>query len=232
MRYRRHLAVLLSVVMLFASCVDIAQPSERTPLPTSQAQWDCEDVVDEKLKAFPFQIPGDTVIVWIQDQYRIELTDIHGGPSGDDGKGEYRYWWVGQRRYDVTRRLDARDSALVQVRWDKQAPSLAVTLRCLGAPPLYRAYLSPTEAGSWTVLELWYPERGIMVMASVTHKTSEMTTDQAVAHIAYVQPGSPEELITRFFVSTTRGSDRYMERLKGLKPWPGDISQVAIDEGG
>ncbi|OIO96550.1 MAG: hypothetical protein AUK03_03790 [Anaerolineae bacterium CG2_30_64_16] len=84
----------------------------------------------------------------------------------------------------------------------------------------------------WTYLELWYPERGLMVTAHITRKASGMTVNQAIAAIIYVQPGPPEDLITRFSWTTTRGSDRYVERLQGLKPWPDDITKITIDERG
>lgn len=231
MCHRLYSALLLLGTLLLTSCVPLATPPEPTPFAATQAQEECTEIIEEKLKAFPFLASTDAALIWIQDQYEIELSPIQGGPSAD-GSGDYRYWWVGQRRFDITLWVDARDSAVIRVRWDGKAPSLAIALRCLGAPPLYRAYLSPTPAGAWTYLELWYPERGIMVTAFVPRRVSGMTIDQAMASIAYVQPGSSEDLIARFFPSTTRDSDRYVERLKGLRPWPGDITKITIDERG
>jgi len=71
-----------------------------------------------------------------------------------------------------------------------------------------------------------------MVTAFVTHKTSGMTTDQVVAYVSYVRPGQPEDLIPRFFLGVVPGEDRYVEILQGLKPWPGDITKITIDERG
>ena len=59
-----------------------------------------------------------------------------------------------------------------------------------------------------------------------------MTADQVIAYISYVQPGTPEELVTRFTEGIAPGSVRYAEILQGLKPWPGDIAKINIDERG
>lgn len=170
--------------------------------------------------------------VWIRDQYDLTIEDIRSDLSADGAQFMLEWNRPKQRTYDVTLWNDARESAVVWERWSEQAPTLADALRCLGDPPLYRAHLAPTPAGDWTYLDLWYPERGIMVTAYVTRKVSEMNLTQAIKYIAYVQPGPPEDLITRFFWAITRDDDRYVEILKGLKPWPGDITKITIDERG
>lgn len=231
MRHLRHSSLMLLVAMLLTSCVPLSTPPQTVLPVATQPQWDCPEVIDARLATFPFGGIGDAVTTWIQDQYGVTVTEIKGGLSAN-GTGYYQYWWVGQQRYDVTWRIDAKESAVVRVRWESHAPTLADTLRCLGDPPLYRSHYALNPEAIWTYLDLWYPERGIMVTAFVTHKTSGMTTDQVVAYVSYVRPGQPEDLIPRFFLGVVPGEDRYVEILQGLKPWPGDITKITIDERG
>ncbi len=230
MHYRLHLAGLLGTLLLM-SCV----PPMTLPEPTSsvpvQTPWNCAEAVDPKLEAFPFRASEDVVSNWVQEQLGMKLTAIQGGLSAD-GSGYYQYGWVGQRRYEVSQWVDARDSALVKINWKGPTPTLADVLHCLGEPSLYRAYLAPTPGGSWTYLELWYPKRGLMVTTYITRKATSMTAEQAVAYISYVQPGTPGELIPRFTGGISPGSERYTQIQQGLRPWPGDVSIIIIDERG
>ena len=192
---------------------------------------DCAEVSDAKLVTFPFDQSAAVASIWIQHEYGLTTKEIEGNPSAD-GTQDTLYWRVEQRRYEVTLWSDARESALIRVEWPDRAPTLADTLRCLGDPSLYRAYYSWNPEAVWTYLELWYPERGLMVTAYMTRKASGFPDNEIVDRTSYVQPGKPEELIPRFFLAVVPGSDRYTQILHGLKPWPGSIEDVTIDERG
>ncbi len=219
------------VMTVLIACVSYTLPPSPIPSESLYSQKDCTEVVDDKPKLFPFRGTGETVIAWIQDQYDVTQTQIKGGPSAN-GRGYYYYWRVNTRKYAVTRRIDAQESAMVRMRWENFPPTLADILRCLGEPPLYRAYHFSNPETTWTYLELWYPQQGIMVTVYNTDKVATLRIDYPIAYVSYVQPGSPEELIPRLFRDVARGTQRYFEILRGLRSWPGDITKITIDEKG
>lgn len=214
-------ATLLILVWLLSSCFNVP----KHPLP------DCAEVTEPKLSAFPFDQSAAAAATWIQYEYGLTAKEIEGNPSADGTQDTLR-WRVEQRRYTVTLWSDVRESALIWVEWPDRALTLADTLRCLGDPSLYRAYYSWNPEAVWTYLELWYPERGLMVTAYATRKISGFPDNEVVNRTSYVQPGQPEELIPRFFLALAPGSDRYTQILHGLKLWPGSIEDITIDDRG
>ncbi len=231
MQHRPHPMGLLLGALLLTSCVEVMPRSESTPSAVVETPWSCTEVVDLRLEAFPFRASEEAVSTWVQQEIGVQSTAIQGGPSAF-GNGYVKYWRVGQRWYEVSQWSDGRDSVLVKTGWDGSAPSLAEALRCFGQPSLYRAYLAMTPGGYWTCLDLWYPERGLLVSSCVTRKATRITPEQAVADISYVQPGTLSELIPRFTAGISPGSERYTQIERSLKPWPGDISRIAIDDRG
>lgn len=229
---QRHITCFLLTVLLTASCVPLPTPSG-SALATRQEPWDCTEVIDTRLESFPFDADVETARGWVQTRYMLNAADVQFDLSAD-GAQSMLHWRAQpvEAIYGAVFWNDARESARISVNWYGQAPSLADVLRCLGDPSFYRAFLAPTPGGDWTCLELWYPERGIIATTYVTRKVFVMTTNQPVRGIVYVRPGLPDDLIIRTTWSITRDSDRYVEILKGLKPWPGDITKITIDERG
>lgn len=232
MRCRPCFELLLIITLLLTACVPLTTPPDLPSSGPTQTMWGCSEVIDDKLKSFPFWAKADELRRWIIDEYQMTVEDVQFDLSADGAQSMLKWNWPENRNNNVTLWNDGRESALVWVVWKESAPTLADVLRCLGDPPLYRAYHAMAPEAMWTYLELWYPERGIMATAYIAHKTSSIKANQAVADISYVQPGLPEDLITRYFWTTETGSVRYKERLEGLKSWPGDISLLIIDERG
>ena len=214
-------AALLILAWLLSSCFDAPV---YPPL-------DCAEVSDAKLATFPFDQSAAVASVWIQYEYSLTTKEIEDGLSAD-GTQHSLYWRVQQQSYDVTVWSDARESALIRVRRSDRAPTLADVLRCLGDPSLYRAYYVWYPEAVGTALELWYPEQGLMLTAHVTRRASGFRDHQIVEGTSYVQAGQPEEIIPRLFLAVAPGSDRYIQILHGLKPWPGSIEDVTIDDRG
>lgn len=228
------LALILILISLpLQSCVPLASPVVPFPSVTPRGQWICTEVIDARLTQFPYRaiINTDMASAWVQQQYGAMVTDLQGWFSAD-GTKYYQYWQIGSRRYDVTGWTDGRESAAARVKLEETGPTLADVQHCLGVPSLYRAYYPLLPDGLWTYIEFWYPKQGIVIEAYITSKVSHITMQQPVKYITYVEPGTSEELISRFTRGIALGTERYAQILGGLKPWPGDISQITIDERG
>lgn len=212
--------LLLGLSTLLLTCAGgLEQPSLR-----------CDAVDDKRLVTFPFTGTADTALAWIQDEYGLTAEDIKHDLSADRAQVLIKWKPLPNRENDALVWVDGRESASVSVTWQDQAPTLADALRCLGDPPLYRAYYAQYPEAIWTYLELWYPERGFMVTAHVPRKIVGFTNDQAIGNVSYVRPGPPEDLATRFFWAVDRGSEHYTQILRSTKLWPSDIRKITIDQ--
>ena len=217
-----HGTLCLVISALLASC---AVTSQRPVV-------NCEEVSAERFATFPFVGAPSAVMLWVQNESGLDAKDIRSDISNDGAQSMLKWEQPPNRVYGVTLWNDARESALAWMKWLNRAPALADALYCLGDPPLYRAYYVWNPEAVGTALELWYPERGLMVTAYVTRKTSDFTGSLGLENTSYVEPGQPEDLITRFFWAVALDSDRYTQILHGLKPWPGSIEDVTIDDRG
>lgn len=213
-----HILCGLSVIILLA-CMSKSQ----------QKYLNCQRIGDERLIDFPFLEPANTARIWIADQYGLSLDDLRSDFSEDRSQMLIRWSPTQDQTYSALLWNELRESASISITWHNQAPTLADTVQCLGDPPLYRAFQARHPEAIWTYLELWYPERGLLVSVSIPRKARSVSGSQPVVYVMYVLPGPVEDLVSRFFWPIDRGSERYFQILSSLKPWPGDIKQITVD---
>jgi hypothetical protein len=214
----RH-TFLLAVTLFLSSCV---LPWERRPM-------DCAEIGDARLADFPFNQPTvEVALAWIQEQYDLDKKDIF--VSGRTEAGiEYLLWKLEDKDYQVS--LWDRGEPIVSagLKWQSNSPTLGDALRCFGDPKEYRAYYKQWPEALYTNLELWYPDRGLIFSTFVTRKIAHYSTGVGLRGAQYVKPGSEQELVFRSWV-VSPGSAAYNDILNSLRPWPGDIKDVTIDD--
>jgi len=198
---------------------------------TNNPKPTCSEIVDKRIESFPFNATREEALTWVEEHYDITPAEIHGGLSAN-GTGYYYYWKVDAKRYDLTGDINAAEPPVVGLIWENKPPSVNDILYCLGHPALYRSYYAVLPEAIWTYLELWYPERGIMVTIYITDKVSSINNGIPIAYVSYVKPGSLEKLLPRIFRDIAPGSERYFQILHNLRPWPDDITKITIDETG
>lgn len=130
--------------------------------------------------------------------------------------------------YGVAFHGEGQADATLHARWRNEAPTVGDVLRCLGKPALYRAYLGRHPAVIWTQLELWYPDRGLVIRFEVKRTTSTFELAMELSAVSYVKPGLQKELIPRVW-AIQPATETYNRILNSLRPWPGEIKDVTID---
>jgi hypothetical protein len=183
---------------------------------------------DPTLASFPFaEADARMAQKWVVDQYGVASKDIH-VTSTNQGI-EYLDWRVGQNDYSISMWNRGKPTAAVSVGWSDNQVTLGDALRCLGSPKVYRAYyrLNP-DAGPWTVLDLWYPDRGLVLGLGAKQKITRFDPGMGLSGATHVQPGSEDEIVSRVNV-VQPGSESYTRILSSLRVWPGDVSDLEID---
>jgi hypothetical protein len=218
-----HSATLLATAWLLLSCI------RSTPGP----QLDCALVVDPKFTTFSFdQVSVQGIQAWIQNQYGVSEKDTritHRSPDPRIVYWEWQFdWHVGNVDYGVTFYREGQSDTTLFARWRSGAPTIGDALRCLGEPSLYRAYWDKHPEAVWTQLELWYPDRGLLVRSLVEHKTAGFDEMAKLSGVTYVRPGSTQEIIPRFW-AVQPARPPYERILNSLRVWPGDIKDVEVD---
>lgn len=128
------------------------------------------------------------------------------------------------------------DSVLrkIDVEWVILRPTLSQAINCLGPPDFYIAYYDNDFHAEFTLLDLIYPEKGIVVhyMSPFTSPASpeplaEFRPDLRITVIAVVAPGTHEELVQAVYSVGFVGRN---EVHKGClsKPWPGSLDALEI----
>jgi hypothetical protein len=206
------------VVLVLAACT--VQPPRQ---PT-----DCTEVADVRLDSFPFAVATEqSILAWIENQFAITPEGVRIRPTNVGI--EYLDWESERKAFTVSLSDQGERVASVSAKWRTQAPSIGDVLRCLGAPQSYRAYyaLNP-DAGPWTNLELWYPERGLQVEAVVERRATGFDEGLSVTNMLYAEPGTAQELAARFWVVEVN-SDAYRRILETLADWPGAMTDIKIN---
>ncbi len=214
-----HCAVLMILMWSLLSCLP--------------GRWQqpvvCAEVGDSRLEDFPFKQPKvPTARAWIQERFALDASQIR---YRDSTVGiEYLDWQALDRDYGASFWNRDGPTASAGFAWQKRAPTVGDAVRCLGAPEAYRAYHKPNpDAGPWTYLELWYPQRGLKLLAFLKREVSALDENMSLAGAEYAQPGSTAELTSRFWV-VAPGLEAYNQIVAGLKAWPGSVKDLVIDD--
>lgn len=206
-------------VLITSACAAL---SSQDGLLTVGQNVNCQELVEETILALPFDaMTVQEAQQWITDAYGIQAKD-----SGPESTIRYLSWRIGDRY----RQLTFRDLGVdMTVLWEANSPAVTEVFRCLGEPEFYQAYYSLNPGGIYTILRLWYPHNGVNFV--VTARRSVVIFDglEPVTGIGYTQPGSLEETVLRTMV-VEANSDLFKKILSTIRPWPGSLKKVEIDE--
>ena len=145
-----------------------------------------------------------------------------------DGMREVK-WDVQEHGVDVLyyeKGGESRNLELVRVAMSP-GPDLTHIIECLGAPRHYRAVQLPDFANA-VGLQLWYVDRGIVVDGFAQGGEEQLTAiphDLLMDSLCVVPPGDLKEMVATLHKSIP-GS--YI--LCVLKPWPGSIKAMEIED--
>lgn len=201
---------------------------------TPRQQRDCASVVDPKLTTFSFdQVSVQDVQLWLQHQYGLPENDTRVTRRPQDPQSEYWEWQIDWSANDIDYGVafdgEGKSTATLHARWRNGVPTVGEVLRCLGKPAVYRAYPNWYPEAVWTQLELWYPNRGLVIRSLVKGTTLRFDETLQLSSMTYVRPGSESELIPRVW-AVQPATETYNHILNSLRPWPGDLEDVTIDE--
>jgi len=162
-------------------------------------------------------------MTWIMDNYQLENATI----TEEDGRLR---WLYGNSGYVAT--FEHGTLKRVGIDWRKgYEPTVQEVLACLGPPDYYTAALKPDQEVRFE-LSLWYLDEGLVVN-SVNFSRNEpvkpvVREDRRVTHMVVLQPGSIVDSIMHVY-GYSSVADVPDTLLGTLKPWPGDLSQIVIE---
>lgn len=160
---------------------------------------------------FPFsQLTWQEAVQWVQKTYDVQPRTY----LAADEVTNYLKWEQGTRRYTV---MVATDELIdgVAVSHEQNPPIVQEVLTCFGEPGFYEAFYDPTPDGpTYTTLQLWYPERGLVFYGSVPSPLAAVDRRMPMRLVTYFEPNSQVN----------------NEALMSWKLWPGDVEKVVIDE--
>lgn len=208
------LALSIFVIIFVVSCA--AKP----PL-------DCTAVKDSDLRSFPFnEVAQEVALRWVGEQYGISNSVVRVRPSS--AGITYLDWEINGRVFGLALWNVGEPTASASMSWPTESFTISDALLCLGQPTLYRAYYDRYPEAVWTRLDLLYPDRGILLSTTVSRKVLRFDEDTAIGGATYAEPGTEQELISRFWV-VHPDSETYSHILNSLRLWPGEIKDVTID---
>lgn len=189
-----------------------------------QSVVSCVEIQQNALRSLPYDnATKPQVLTWIMDNYQLDNATI----AEEDGRLR---WLNGNSGYVAT--FEHGTLKRVGIDWRKgYEPTVQEVLACLGPPDYYTAALKPDQEVRFE-LSLWYLDEGLVVN-SVSFSRLEtvqpiVREDRRVTHMIVLQPGSVVDLTMRVY-GYSRVADVPDTLLGTLKPWPGDLSQIVIE---
>lgn len=189
-----------------------------------QSVVSCAEIQQDALRSLAYgNATKPQALTWIMDNYQLENATI----TEEDGRLR---WLYGNSGYVAT--FEHGTLKRVGIDWRKgYEPTVQEVLTCLGPPDYYTAALKPDQEVRFE-LSLWYLDEGLVVN-SVSFSRNEpvkpvVREDRRVTHMVVLQPGSIVDLIMRVY-GYSSVADVPDTLLSTLKPWPGDLSQIVIE---
>ena len=222
----RHIIYWFAVVgasMALTSCGYLSPPLAFDPNADRQPV-ECTQILDDRLLRFPFgQLGLEKTELWIQDTYGVapEKVLLTTGAF-------YLRWNEGSRTFSTAIYPEEHTEAM-SVRQTDNPPIVEEVLKCFGEPSYVYAYHDPTPDGpTYTVLQLWYTGLGVEFGSSVPAQLDAVNSRMPMSGVSYSRPSTINEMIlARYEVEP--GSDEFQRILGRVKPWPGSLDQIVVD---
>ena len=164
------------------------------------------------------------VNLWGDDKGKIDVSGLADKESPhmrwSDRKGEIRYT------------ADLEDGTLNRIYVGfEPALGLGLVIDCLGSPEYFSAYYSGGPESEAVVLELWYEQKGFVVQGGAdayyawNKLPDTVTPDLRMERLLVLPPGLEE-----MAYSVRRSAEGAIRTICTLKPWPGSIEGIEIEE--
>lgn len=210
-----RITMLLVLVIFLTSC-----RSSGEPMP-------CSDIVETRLLGNPAAKLGfDEGVQWVHNTFSTEPAIEDYGIRND----YYQYllrWQQNDREYTMGYREGSWKS--ISVTWQHKLPTIQDTFRCIGAPAYYDAFYDQFPEATFTGVSFWYPERGLIIGGSYPEPRKSFTERTTLSGINYSAFGTLEDLVLDTHI-VQPGSVELERILVQIKPWPGGLEEIAIDE--
>lgn len=190
----------------------------------------CNQILDDAAHSIPFEaLTPERMQQWLQDTYHHEASDIAVLEFANEQMTKGVAWnWNGKGYGAAFRNEDLRN---IVVRWRGTRPTITEVLDCFGEPDFYRAGYSPAgEPGNKLELELWYPEKGLMVghfRYSHSEQPPAIASRSTMTDLTIVRPGSIEAVVADAYLG--RAVEVREKALQALKPWPGTWEDIVVE---
>jgi hypothetical protein len=226
----RLLVVLIVAPIFISSCT-------ADGLVTLPPDAPCEAILHSALLSVPFDEIAqgqEEANQWIVSEFptaTVEFTAWE--PSGDGNIGLFR-WSQDDKAFELYLLSTNRYLTQLQLpnRFSSRYPTLRHILRCFGTPEYYILEVGVPIGGATlgTILQLWYPDRGIRFMdVSQQYKPPvRYTADSPItAAITITPPGSMEEMLRNI---SPGAEQRIQQQLAVLKKWPENFTELVVKE--
>lgn len=222
---RSQLAKSVLVISITLTLVSCAYPSPPLTFDLKETRQPvgCTRILEETLESFPFnKLTLPETAQWIRKTYEIQPNQTLAT------NGIYYLRWQ-QGSKDFTVDFPGEFAMSVAARQNENPPIVEEVLNCLGEPGFVQAHHDPTPDGpTYTVLQFWYPERGLMFYSSIPAPAEAIDRRMPMPLVTYMKPGSLEEVVGSVYI-VDPGSEQYQRIFSSVKPWPGSLEKIVVD---
>ncbi len=186
---------------------------------------DCSQIEETALRSLDFkETDVREMLKWVASTYQVPKSSLSEYETMDGATG--LNWQVSGNVYYARFYDDELRDVLVY--WKGLEPSGKKIVECFGKPDLYYAEYTYAAEAFALVLDLWYPQKGIVVRGIHffygTEKKLLLDENVIMTDIRFLTPSSTEEMNSHI---PPKGSPTEYP-VTVLKPWPGWES-IVID---
>ena len=229
---RKALLFAFLLILIFNLIFILMWGTNQPPLPFS-----CANFTESYWSEFDFNVDSqDDVASTVSRLWGIDKGKL--GIEEDRWGNPYAVYWLIVRFTAPIGLYTAwfPDGVLqkIDVEWVFLRPTLSQAVKCLGTPEYYIAFYGPDPHDVYALLDLLYPEKGI-VIRYVSPFTSparpepiaEFHPYMRIRELVVVAPGTPEQMVPAVYsVGNVGGNQVHNACLS--KPWPGSFEAMEI----
>jgi hypothetical protein len=220
--------LLLSIVLVLVAGPGVARLS----------QWrqvnDCAVIIRESSPPSPLEeVTSDTVEGWLQRNYRIDVSDTN-RPFWEEDLADTSLTWRTRQGRSYGLSLAEGKADAFSVVFIPPSPTADKFIECFGPPQLYEASLREINSSPWIRVELWYPDRGMIVETGLppeVHTGLRMDGTMVIVRVLWLESEPLESMVEHYSDEGTFRSNTVdtATKLQLLKPWPGSWQETTVE---